>query len=315
MQGEDFKERDCMSFDGFCTCIKIELQHMLTGAKVTVQRVMKNNGINKRGLNIMENGVSNITPTIYLENFYKSYLGGRKLEWIVQDILILYRRNKPLLNFNTKAFWDWNKARERIVCRLVNGEMNREYLDMVPHFTYLDLAVTFACVVDSELLGSDASIPIYNSHLEMWGITDRELYTIAMENTQRLYPPVIQELLETIVSMGVDVDSLSPEQMSVGRHMYVLSNKNRHYGAVYLLYKDVLREFADRMDSDLYILPSSVGELILIPTWSCRNPVGLGNIVRTVNTEELQLDDILSDNVYRFTRKTGEITIQGEEEP
>ena len=313
MQGENFKERDSMSYEGFCTCVKIDIQHILTGAKVIVQKVMKNNGISKHGLIIRENGAGNITPTIYLESFYQSYLEGRKLEWIVQDILTIYQIHKPLWNFDLEAFRDWDRTKNRLVCRLVNREMNRENLDSIPHVPYLDLAVTFACLVDSELLGDDASIPIYNSHLEMWGITVEELYTIAMKNTQRLLPPIIQEIQEAIGSMGADIDSLSPEEQSAGRHMYVLSNKKRYYGAVYMLYKDVLKGFADRMASDLYILPSSVSELILIPTWKCGNPAGLRSIVRIMNMEQLHTDEILSDNVYRFIRQTGEITIQGEE--
>ena len=314
MQGEDFKERDNMSYEGFCTCVKIDIQHILTGAKVIVQKVVKNNGISKQGLIIMENEGSNVTPTIYLESFYHAYLEGRKLEWIVQDILIAYQMHKPLWNFDSEAFRDWNWVKERIVCRLINREMNRDYLDRVPHVPYLDLAVTFAWVADSELLGDDINIPIYNSHLEMWGVTVKELYAIAMKNTQRLLPPIIQEIREAILSMGVEMDSLSPEEQSAGFQMYILSNEKRHYGAVYMLYKDVLKDFADRMGSDLYILPSSVGELILIPTWKCGNPAGLRDIVCIVNMEHVEPDEILSDNVYRFTRQTGEITIQGEEE-
>lgn len=313
MQGEDFKKRDSMSFDGFCTCVKIDIQHMLPGARVIVQKVVKNNGTSKQGLIIMENEGNNVTPTIYLESFYQSYLDGRRLEWIVQDILTVYQMHKPLCDFDPEDFRDWNWAKKRIVCRLVNGEMNRENLDRVPHVPYLDLAVTFACFVESELLGDDASIPIYNSHLKMWGITVGELYAIAMKNTQRLLPPIIQEIREVIVSMGVEVDSLSAEEQSAGRHMYVLYNKKRNYGAVYMLYKDVLKGFADRMGSDLYILPSSVGELILIPTWECGNPAGLRGIVRIMNVEQLCPEEILSDNVYRFIRQTGEITIQEEE--
>lgn len=313
MQGENFKERDSMSYEGFCTCVKIDIQHMLPGARVIVQKVVKNNGTSKQGLIIMENEGSNVTPTIYLESFYQSYLDGRRLEWIVQDILTVYQMHKPLCDFDPEDFRDWNWAKKRIVCRLVNGEMNRENLDRVPHVPYLDLAVTFACFVESELLGDDASIPIYNSHLEMWGVTVGELYAIAMKNTQRLLPPIIQEMQEAIVSLGVEMDSLSTEEKSAGRHMYVLYNKKRHYGAVYMLYKDVLKGFADRMGSDLYILPSSVGELILIPTWECGNPAGLRGIVRIMNVEQLCPEEILSDNVYRFTRQTGEITIQEEE--
>ena len=132
------------------------------------------------------------------------------------------------------------------------------------------------------------------------------------EKNMRKALNVLRTMQEVVEQMGVEQDSLSPEEQSFGRQMYVLSDEKRSYGAVYMLYKNVLKDFADKVDSDLYILPSSVGELILIPMRKFRNPAGLRGIVRTMNQEHVEPTAILSDNVYKYTRATGKITIQGE---
>ena len=65
---------------------------------------------------------------------------------------------------------------------------------------------------------------------------------------------------------------------------------------------------ADRINNDLYILPSSVHELITVPAsfGSCED---LKKTVRNVNDTVLVSDEILSYSVYRYSRKAGSIEI------
>jgi hypothetical protein len=56
----------------------------------------------------------------------------------------------------------------------------------------LDLAIVFYFIVDSDYIGSATAL-IYNTHLDMWGITAQELYETAMENTPKIYKLRIEE--------------------------------------------------------------------------------------------------------------------------
>ena len=70
-----------------------------------------------------------------------------------------------------------------------------------------------------------------------------------------------------------------------------------------------IKALADKLDSDLYILPSSIHELILIPVLENEEVETLRKMVNQVNEESVENIDYLSDNVYRFNRNTEEICI------
>ena len=308
MQGKDSKERDCMSFEGFCRCIRIDISHMLKDAEVTVQEVIKNNGIRLHGVVIREQDGSDLVPIIYLEGFYEQYQDGNMgLEEIVDAIIMAYRTDKTPLMLDSAHFGDWGQVKERIVFRLINMDSNREYLGHAPHFQYLDLALAFTCYFGNAG-GFNLSIDVNSSHMAMWGVTAEELYDVAEENTSRLLEPKIQHLGEYL---GIQADAskefyagLPLDALSTG----ILTNDCRFNGAVGILHKELLRGFADRVGSDLYILPINVHELILLPTTCGKTEEELDAVVCGFNTriEEVK---VLSDHVYRYIRETGEVTI------
>lgn len=90
--------------------------------------------------------------------------------------------------------------------------------------------------------------------------------------------------------------------------MYVLSNSIGLYGATTMIYIDVIKKFADTMGADLYILPSSLHEIILVLDYGCSyRGFELQRMVNDVNRTVLQNDDILSDSVYKYYRATNKI--------
>ena len=63
------------------------------------------------------------------------------------------------------------------------------------------------------------------------------------------------------------------------------------------------------MDSDFYILPSSVHEVILVPTTSKKDLQKMSDMVESVNTSTLLPEEILSDHAYYYSREQDEITM------
>lgn len=90
--------------------------------------------------------------------------------------------------------------------------------------------------------------------------------------------------------------------------MYVITNDKGVNGATSILYKDELQKLSDKTNSDLYILPSSIHEVIAIPA-SMGEPNELAKMVKEVNFNEVQLDERLSNQVYHYNKKTKELTL------
>ena len=64
----------------------------------------------------------------------------------------------------------------------------------------------------------------------------------------------IEKLKETIIEREAD-----------RKNMYMLSTRQRIHGAACMLYPKCLKETAEQIGSDLYIIPASIHELVLLP--------------------------------------------------
>ncbi len=294
--------------------------------KITVCDVPKNNGIVLTGLTFTQDGI-NISPTVYLDKFYHEYEEGRSIEEITEEIKEIYYRSKMEGDLNMDFFTNYENAKQNIVYKLVNYEKNRELLEEIPHRKYLDFAIVYYYLVDRKEF-SNASILIHNKHMENWGVDEKELFAVAKNNTPGLLPAHFCGMMEVLKELTDDEDSILDrilEERCMGDEdeinmileihirkdetgMYVLSNESRLFGAVVMLYEDMMQQCANRLDADLYILPSSVHEVILLADEGQIDKDRLEKMVREVNATQVEPEEFLSDFVYYFSRKTGKIT-------
>ena len=93
--------------------------------------------------------------------------------------------------------------------------------------------------------------------------------------------------------------------------MFVLSNRYGVNGAAQICNAKAMKRVSGYFGGDFFILPSSIHEVILIPSrWCGQREKEFAEIVRDVNDGQLEPQEILSYHVYRYHGKTGEITIE-----
>lgn len=276
---------------------------------VQVTHVIKNNGCEYDGLVILKKG-SSISPTIYLNGYYEQYCRGKSFESIYAGIKELYLFNKDRIDIDTKSFMTFEGIKDKIVFKLINYNANRKLLSLIPHKKILDLAMVFYCMIEKGAEANTTAL-IYNSNLGHWNVREDDIYRAAMNNTARVLPASITEmsqLLETYEDYGkVDMGITKEEIESC--QLYVLTNDCRINGAACMLYENMLKDFADRIGSNLYILPSSIHEVIILPKFAMFNKQELINMVRDVNSEGVAVDEVLSYTVYEYDRETGELSM------
>lgn len=285
------------------------------GHSLTLKPVNKNNGIVLHGL-VINNGHCNISPTIYLDYYYDEYKKGNSVDFLASQVISQYQRFALEDDFDISFFTDYEKCKKNISYKLINYEKNKELLQDVPHIVYLDLAIVFYCLISNiegrlkALSGSDtSSILIRKSHMEHWGVTVNDLFDVASVNTPKLLESEIRNLTDIVKELMEDSEHKScfeddEEFLEDSRRypMYVLTNKIKLFGACCILYKNLLGEFASKLQSDLYIIPSSVHEVLLVPkTIECDSEY-LTDLVKQVNSSELDTEEILSDHVYYYSR-------------
>ncbi len=302
-----------MEFTSFTTFVRDEVEKRTGDSyRVRLNDVRKNNGVVLRGLTVMQDD-SNISPTIYLNNYYEEYTNGRvTLINVVNDVMDTYNRNKVNQSIDMRSFLNYESVKQSIVYKLVNTEKNRVLLEDIPHIEFLDLSIVFQCLVSQEDLGT-ASILIHNVHLKLWDISVEELYQAAKENTQLLQEyeiknmtDVLYEIMKTEDGEEFDDDDYI-SKLSDSIPMYVLSNKSRVEGAACMLYPNLIQDFADAIDSSFYIIPSSIHELLLLPAEHDEESREIKSMIREINDTQVSAEEILSYSLYFYDREEGKI--------
>lgn len=189
-------------------------------------------------------------------------------------------------------------------------------MQTVPHEKVLNLAKIFYVMLSNNGKESQ-SVMIQNAYLDLWKVTKEEISQAAEENTERLFPVKIENLkdiLARLVCYGICskeeetkiLDSLVEEDIRYD--LYVLSNQSMMNGAAAMLYSNILKLFADKIESDLIILPCSIHEILLMPYIDV-DMDSYKEMVKAVNRTELTQEEILSDCVYIYRRETDNIEI------
>lgn len=298
-----------MEYKEFVEYIKMNAGYIAgEGGNITINHVIKNNGCEMDGLVIMEKG-KDIAPTIYLDSFYELYTNGENIKNIIRQIEVIYEQNKNNVTFDVNILKHFDTIKDKIVYKVVNYRSNEKLLEQVPHKRILDLAVVFYCLLDNEY-GRSATALIYNNNLKNWNVTIDDVYKAALKNTPDLLHSKISSMAALFEKCGVNVDGEEVDLKDyVPSDMYVLTNESKLNGAACILYENVLYDFAQKLGSDLYILPSSVHEVILLPKLSMFEKDELVNMVKEVNTEGVAADEVLSDHVYEYNRTERLITM------
>ena len=286
-----------MEYKEFVEYIKMNAGYIAgEGGNITINHVIKNNGCEMDGLVIMEKG-KDIAPTIYLDSFYELYTNGENIKNIIRQIEVIYEQNKNNVTFDVNILKHFDTIKDKIVYKVVNYRSNEKLLEQVPHKRILDLAVVFYCLLDNEY-GRSATALIYNNNLKNWNVTIDDVYKAALKNTPDLLHSKISSMAALFEKCGVNVDGEEVDLKDyVPSDMYVLTNESKLNGAACILYENVLYDFAQKLGADLYILPSSVHEVILLPKLSMFEKDELVNMVKEVNTEGVAADEVLSDHV------------------
>ncbi len=279
------------------------------GYQVKIQEIQKNNSIVLQGLMIMSEK-NNVSPTIYLNSFWEAYEKGLLFSVVIDRILQIYKEDTPKANVDMSFFREFKKVKDRICYRLVSKEQNQELLKKVPYMEYLDLAICFYYAYQGDALGC-GSILIHNTHIEMWKTTKEELFKLAQYNTQLLFPWECRSMEDTISEiMDSRQEQVAEMQEFLGvMPMKILSNVNRVQGAICILYPGVLKQLADREQKNLFIMPSSIHEVILLPDSGCENAKQLKEMVTEVNSTQVEPEEVLSNNLYYYDRFLEHVTI------
>lgn len=288
-----------MNYQQFIDEVERRVKEKLKGnqaVSVYVHTTIKNNGKERRGLTMSEKGIQ-ISLTIYLEEYFQQFQDGKTIENIAEKILKLYEEVKCNHPWDSTFLQNYEELKNKFACKVINRQKNEKLLREVPYLPWMDLAIVFFVLLEVSSYGT-ATVLVRKEHLNVWGLTEEELFERAKKNTSILLPYQfcpMRKLIQEICPYPVEEE----EEES----LYVLSNKLRNFGAASMLYDGILERIGQKLGENYYVLPSSIHEVIIVPESKSPMKQDLEAMVREINETQVEEEEVLSDRVYYFSRK------------
>lgn len=285
-------------------------------AEGVVQMVQKNHR-SLDGLTIFRTGRgTEISPTIYVQDMYNYYLDNlpdpveATLSHFASLYMTAYRRAKA--NGVTEENVTARLATAPVIPCVVAREGNEEFLAGKVWRPYLDMAVYYRLVLNTDSNGM-ASVVVTENLLQTLSLTKEELDRKAIFTLSGMEPVVMGmvDMIYNSIPEPIRPDREEFEKDFPDPGMLVVTNQYKLNGAAEMLNTDLLGSIAEEAGCDLYILPSSVHELIIVKEEEFGEPQDLREMVRNVNGDPdvISPEDILTNSVYRYSRERGTVEI------
>lgn len=294
-----------MTYSRFQNCLEEQLADQIPeGYRISIHKVVKNNDLQLDSLVIMSEHV-NVSPNFYLQQYYEKYLQGMSMKAIISDILENYEKTKQIMG-KYQIDLSLDACRDKIIYRLSSGEKNRMRLENVPSIPFLDMVITFHVLMIEEEDGI-GSVMVRDALLQEWEISTKQIFQLAQENTMRMFPLQVHSMAQMLSDLEEAHPELAeeyPEEVLQGQGFQdtlVVTNQKGINGAAVLLYPGCLAQLEEQCAGDYYILPSSIHEVLVLPDGDNIFGNDLQNMVKEVNKNCVQPDEILSDHVYRYS--------------
>ena len=229
-------------------------------------------------------------PTFYFEDLYEAYLNGTAAEDIAESLINYARENNLDAIPGNIDIDDYECVKKKLGLVVIGEENNREYLKEMIYRKIEDLAL-IPIIFTNDRHGTGC-IKIREGFLKYWGVTANEVIEEAILNAPKILPPTFRQLNDILCCRHEDDND---------DELFVISNSYYAGGAAVAFYPGFLDCIGKALGKDLFILPSSVNELILV-TDSGQDPEVLLQIVKEVNRTQVEPGDFLTDAVYHYGR-------------
>lgn len=281
------------------------------GMRLRVEPVNKVNKV-LDGITLVGSGAGrNVSPTLYINHIYEYYLETENLQEVLQSAArrmdMAFKEMPEVGDVNLEG------AKDNIVFQVINTLQNEDMLRDMPHREFQDLSIIYRWVVKVDENGIQSSV-IRNNLAEQLGMNEEQLFKCAVENTRRIFTPTVKSMNDVIRGMFIsdgmpaEVADMMIGEMPEDKMMWVISNDRGINGAGSMLYEDNLHKLAMKLETDLYILPSSVHECIAVST-NVGDPYELAEMVSEINMGQVALEDRLSNQVYHYDKDARRLTL------
>ena len=246
--------------------------------------------------------------SVHVEELYVAYQNGIRLNTIVDYICSDVLHAKSIYVYDkTKELMDYDTAKSRLFVRLINYDRNADILRDVVHKTLGDIVFTVYAIVDENEFGI-VSTKVLKSMVKKWDKNEDDIFNEAIKNTYYLTPPRIYKWEGVLCDESYAGESFMNDEdicdldKSFGGN--ILSTTRKTNGAVAVFLPGVAEKIAELLDSDFYMVFTSIHEVMIHSTGSGVDPKDLKLVLQDTLRKATPSSDYLTEKIYKYNRRT-----------
>ena len=299
-------------FEEFVENVKERIKDYLPGKyEDAVIEVSRHEKINESYLGMcVWTGGNAASPILNLEMYYALCQGGLTgMEDVIRRMADIVQENTIPVDLSLVT--DYSRTKENLFIRVCDAGRNGELLKNIPHTRIDDLAVTYH-ILRSIDAGGMSSMTVTSQMMADLGITKEQLHQDAIENSPRLFPPMIENIgtmlrLFEMKAAGLEEEDISEIRKTMDQDMQipmlVVTNREQINGASALFYPGILDQVGEMMGEGYFILPSSVHVWIIVPDREGLDASQMQVMIKDANQNAVTPDIQLGDAAYHYDPK------------
>ena len=194
---------------------------------------------------------------------------------------------------------NYEEVKKRLSIRLNNKERLLTSRPGAVYEPFLDFAVT--CHIDvSDLVGTTATCMVKKGLMEYIGVEQERLFADAKANNVKTRPGITMPIEDYMGGMGFMCMEGEPEHQ-----LMIATTEGLMYGAGVVLYPGFLEQISG--GRDLFLIPSSIHEWLYLEDNGGFTAEELTGLLRAVNREVVEEEEVLSDQLYYYDGKKGKM--------
>ena len=156
-------------------------------------------------------------------------------------------------------------------------------------------------------LGDVESSPLPDIDFEM-SLKKQKDNIVAMLINAEANKERLKSMTETLNDMMKESQDIVED---IPETLFILSNETRQFGAICMLYPEVLKKFCvEKMIDGVFVIPSSIHEVLLMIADKNKADVGyIKQMIKEVNNENVSEVERLSDSPYYYDVATDTLRI------
>ena len=194
---------------------------------------------------------------------------------------------------------NYEEVKKRLLIRLNNKERLLTSRPGAVYEPFLDFAVT--CHIDvSDLVGTPATCMVKKGLMGYIGVGEGRLFADAKANSMKTRPGITMPIEDYMGGMGFMCMEGEPEHK-----LMIATTEGLMYGAGVILYPGSLEQISG--GKDLFLIPSSIHEWLYLEDNGGFTAEELTGLLRAVNREVVEEEEVLSDQLYYYDGKKGKM--------